>query len=147
MGKGDQIQWKYYPKFANGSNTDSPDDGWGAGDPRTFTVPVDAEGPIVLDLTYWNQVAPFTAEQDSLTMFFRVNVGNEESAGKLLDRCEASAAMSGKTGMFLRTYDASPPEINWFFKRGYELQGSSIRLILDGPDETGEMLHISCWSG
>lgn len=73
--------------------------------------------------------------------------GDESVAGQLLDRCEATAVMEGKTGMFIRTYDASPPALNWFFGRGYALQGTSVRLLLEGPDETDRALHVSCWSG
>jgi hypothetical protein len=83
MAKGDQIQWKYFPQFATGANTNSPDDGWESDPTRTFTVPMDADGPIVLDLAYWNRGIPFVAEQDSLTMFFRVNVGNDVALGRL----------------------------------------------------------------
>jgi hypothetical protein len=83
MAKGDQIQWKYFPQFATGANTNSPDDGWEADPTRTFTVPMDADGPIVLDLAYWNRGVPFVAEEDSLTMFFRVNVGNDVALGRL----------------------------------------------------------------
>jgi hypothetical protein len=89
----------------------------------------------------------FEDSQNAIIKLLVAGKEDGETAGTLLDRCEISAAMLGKTGMFLRTYDASPPDLNWFFRRGYELQGTSVRLILEGPDESDEMLHVSCWSG
>jgi GNAT superfamily N-acetyltransferase len=89
----------------------------------------------------------FEDSQNAIIKLLVAGKEDGEMAGALLDRCETSAAMLGKTGMFLRTYDASPPDLNWFFRQGYELQGTSVRLILEGPDESDEMLHVSCWSG
>jgi hypothetical protein len=83
IGKGDGMQWKYFPQFADGSTTDSPDDGWETDPTRTIVVPTDAAAAIDLDQAYWNKNAPFVAEEDSLTMFFRVNVGNSVALGRL----------------------------------------------------------------
>ena len=65
----------------------------------------------------------------------------------LLERCEMSAALAGKTGMFIRSYDVTPPGLNWFFGKGYILQSNSIRLIYEGQDEASQNYHVSCWSG
>jgi len=65
----------------------------------------------------------------------------------LLEACETSAMLTGKTGMFIRSYDVTPPAITWFYANGYRQQGVSVRLILEGPDESGDINHISCWSG
>jgi len=70
-----------------------------------------------------------------------------KSISTLLERCEMSAALAGKSGMFIRTYDYSPPNLAWFFDRGYILQSNSFRLIYEGPDESNLMNHVSCWSG
>ena len=70
-----------------------------------------------------------------------------ESMNILLERCELSATLAGKTGMFIRTYDATPPSLEWFSGKGYILQSNSIRLILEGQDESGNENHVSCWSG
>lgn len=89
----------------------------------------------------------FEESQNAIIKLMVAGKNDDAIAGKLLDRCEMAGAIAGKTGMFLRTYDANPPELNWFFKRGYELQGNSVRLILQGQDEGADMLHVSCWSG
>lgn len=68
-------------------------------------------------------------------------------ADALLDSCEITAVINGKTGMFIRSYDATPPDLSWFFKHDYVLQSASVRLLLEGQDETGSLLHVSCWSG
>ncbi len=65
----------------------------------------------------------------------------------LLDACEATAVLAGKSGVFIRSYDATPPAVTWFYTRGYRQQGVSVRLILDGGDESGTINHVSCWSG
>lgn len=81
MAPGDGINFKYYPLFADGSNTNSFDDGWEAGDPRNFVVPSDATENIVLDLAYWNHTPPFESKEDSVALFFRVNVGSQVATG------------------------------------------------------------------
>jgi len=88
----------------------------------------------------------FDDSQNAIIKLLVAGKNDMASAGKLLDRCEVSALTIGKTGMFIRTYDINPPKLDWFFGRGYALQGTSVRLILDGPDEADETLHISCWS-
>ena len=70
-----------------------------------------------------------------------------DSLNILLERCEMSAALSGKTGMFIRAYDMTPPSLGWFSERGYILQSNSIRLIFEGQDESSQNYHVSCWSG
>lgn len=73
--------------------------------------------------------------------------GDLETADILLGRCETAARAAGKTGMFIRSYAATPPDLGWFFRHGYTLQGASVRLLHDGQDESGELIHVSCWSG
>jgi hypothetical protein len=148
MAKGDQIQWKYFPQFASGSDTDSPDDGWEAGDPRTFTVPADAEGPIVLDLTYWNHVPPFVAEEDSLTMFFRVNVGNDVALGRFDPANEAhrvgvrgtpevfgNPADWGSTALYLEAEPVRAGSANYFYSGTLRLPKNDL------PDVTGNFIY------
>jgi len=89
----------------------------------------------------------FDDSQNAIIKLLVAPKDDDAAAKTLLKRCEASAAIAGKTGMFLRTYDASPPDVRWFLEGGYELQGTSIRLILEGEDETDRAIHISCWSG
>ena len=72
---------------------------------------------------------------------------DEGSASELLVACENDAIEEGRTGIFLRTYAASHPRLEFFLKRGYVLQSTSTRMILEGPDEEGGILHVSCWSG
>ncbi|MFN2372569.1 MAG: T9SS type A sorting domain-containing protein [Cyclonatronaceae bacterium] len=145
MGKGDQIQWKYFPKFADGTDTDSPDDGWEADPTRTFTVPVDAEGPIVLDLDYWNRGIPFVAEQDSLTMFFRVNVGNDVALGRFdpgnaahrvgvrgVPEVFGNPADWGSTAFYLDAEPVRPGSANYFYSGALRLPKAAL------PEVTGE---------
>ena len=72
---------------------------------------------------------------------------DENTASDLLAACENEALDKGKDGIFLRTYSATPPSLMFFLERGYVLQSTSIRMILEGPDESGNEIHVSCWSG
>jgi len=72
--------------------------------------------------------------------------GDLKAAGDLLAKCENTAIDSGATGLFIRTYSATPPDKEFFSERGYVLQTNSIRMILKGRDESGDNVHVSCWS-
>jgi len=86
--------------------------------------------------------------EDSQNAILKLLVAEkEEQAQALLEACETAAAIEGKTGMFIRTYDVTPPDIAWLFRNGYHQQGVSVRLLLQGNDESGTLNHISCWSG
>ena len=88
------------------------------------------------------------SDRNLAIMILRAFPENEtESMNILLERCELSAALAGKGGMFIRTYDATPPSLEWFYGKGYVLQSNSIRLLFEGQDESGNENHVSCWSG
>lgn len=89
----------------------------------------------------------FSGSNNAIVKLLIAQENKTESMNILLERCELSAALAGKTGMFIRTYDATPPGLEWFSEKGYILQSNSIRLILEGSDESGNEYHVSCWSG
>ena len=89
----------------------------------------------------------FSDSNNAIVKLLAAPEDSPESANTLLERCELSAMSAGKTGMFIRTYDSTPPGLAWFFDRGYILQSNSFRLILEGSDESGKDYHVSCWSG
>lgn len=89
----------------------------------------------------------FSESNNSIIKLVAAPPGSPEDVKTLLERCELSATQAGKSGMFLRTYDATPPDLKFLFAQGYVLQSNSIRLILQGEDESCEHYHISCWSG
>lgn len=72
---------------------------------------------------------------------------NLRSASSLLAACENAALDEGKNGMFVRTYSTARPKLDFFTERGYALQSTSVRMILEGPDERADKIHVSCWSG
>ena len=86
---------------------------------------------------------------DSNNAIVKLLAAPENTSGLdiLLERCEISAALAGKTGMFVRAYDETPPDLDWFYGNGYILQSNSIRLIFEGQDEAGQNNHVSSWSG
>lgn len=89
----------------------------------------------------------FSDSNNAIVKLLAAPENETKSVETLLERCELSAALAGKTGMFIRTYDVTPPGLKWFFENGYLLQSNSIRLILEGTDESGNEYHVSCWSG
>jgi ribosomal protein S18 acetylase RimI-like enzyme len=89
----------------------------------------------------------FDESQNAIVKLLVAAKGEESEAGALLGMCEESAIRAGRTGMFIRAYEPSAPRLGWFFDRGYMLQGTSVRLIMEGADEAGTGIHVSCWSG
>ena len=89
----------------------------------------------------------FSESNNAIVKLLAAPENETESMNILLERCELSAALAGKTGMFIRTYDATPPSLEWFYGKGYVLQSNSIRLLFEGQDESGKENHVSCWSG
>ncbi len=85
--------------------------------------------------------------QNAIVKLIVAGQNDNNTTTRLLDWCEGAAIAAGKSGLFLRKYSATPPGPGYFFERGFSLQGMSIRLISQGPDESGETQHISCWSG
>lgn len=77
INSGDAVQWKYFPQFSDGTGLAIFDGGWEAGDPRLVSVPASQLDDMTLDLGYWNNgnTPPYTVEEDSVTLYFRVNVG------------------------------------------------------------------------
>lgn len=89
----------------------------------------------------------FQPSENAIIKLIVASKGQEHAVETLLNACEAKAAEAGKTGIFVRKYATTPPDANFFFKRGYILQSTSIRMILQGNDEAGDNTHVSCWSG
>ncbi|MCK5024339.1 MAG: GNAT family N-acetyltransferase [Thermoplasmata archaeon] len=89
----------------------------------------------------------FSDSNNAIVKLLIAQEKDTESMNILLEKCELSATLAGKTGMFIRAYDATPPGLKWLSGKGYVLQSNSIRLIFEGADESGKYNHVSCWSG
>jgi ribosomal protein S18 acetylase RimI-like enzyme len=89
----------------------------------------------------------FDGSPNAIIKLLVAGKGDYAAASALLAKCEEFACAQAKTGMFIRTYDPTPPELGWFFERGYEMQGASVRLLREGRDENCGPIHVSCWSG
>ncbi len=82
MAPGDTLTYKYWIGL-DSENGVAPNGGWEADGPvggnYQFILPGDASQDSVVDLTYFNigngRTAPFESAQDSVTLYFRVNVG------------------------------------------------------------------------
>jgi GNAT superfamily N-acetyltransferase len=89
----------------------------------------------------------FENGQNAIIKLLVAPEGEIQAASDLLEACERSAMAAGKTGLFVRNYEATPPDFKFFLERGYVLRSTSIRMIKQGQDESGGTLHVSCWSG
>jgi len=113
MAAGDELNYKYYA----GSASDTPlingnEQGWESGGNRTLSLPVAQSADTTVDLTYYEtrDQAPFTSVTDSVTMFFRVNVGarvQDES----FDPATDSVGIRGIPEVFRNPSDWSSTEI------------------------------------
>jgi hypothetical protein len=82
MAPGDELKYKIYTaKSVDGEMRDHTGGGWEGGDDKFFTVPEDASGTIDVPVIYYNRTAPFVAKEDSIALFFRVNVGAQVATG------------------------------------------------------------------
>ena len=82
---GDRLVHKIYTakRGADGSWVDHATGGWESGDDKVFEVPADADADIMVPVIYFNRQAPFEVKEDSVALFFRVNVGNQVATGAL----------------------------------------------------------------
>lgn len=77
MSRGDTLNYKFWA----GIDTATPlingsEQGWESGDNNQFILPMNAPADTTLPLQWFEtRSAPFTTEADSITVFFRVNVG------------------------------------------------------------------------
>ncbi|MEX0845448.1 MAG: DUF5689 domain-containing protein [Balneolaceae bacterium] len=78
MAPGDTLVYKYWVGLDEATGA-APNGGWEAGDNYIYTVPDGTSEDQMLDLVYYNvgngRVAPFATEEDSITVYLRVNVG------------------------------------------------------------------------
>lgn len=83
MTAGDTLNYKFWA----GVDTETPlvngsEQGWESGDNNQFILSSDAAADTVLPLQWFEtRAAPFTTESDSVTVFFRVNVGAQLQVG------------------------------------------------------------------
>lgn len=81
LAPGDELTYKLYTaKTVDGETQDHVGGGWESnsdlpGGNYLLQVPEDAEGTVDLPVIYFNRNAPFETKEDSIAMFFRVNVG------------------------------------------------------------------------
>lgn len=85
MSPGDRLEHKIYTakRDAAGEWDDHAGGGWEGGDNKMFEVPADADADIMVPVMYFNRQAPFEVKEDSVALFFRVNVGNQVATGAL----------------------------------------------------------------
>jgi ribosomal protein S18 acetylase RimI-like enzyme len=89
----------------------------------------------------------FDSSRNTIIKLLVAKEGDVETATQLLRMCESVSIGEGKTGIFIRTYMRTPPSTEFFFERGYLLQGTLMRMLCQGPDEKGDVVHVSCMSG
>ncbi len=85
LAPGDTLAYKIYTGKAGAGDAivDHATGGWEGGDNKLFIVPEDASGTIVAPVVFFNRVSPLVSKQDSIALFFRVNVGAQSAVGDL----------------------------------------------------------------
>ena len=78
---GDQFEYKFWTGFSIDPEEATANGGWESSDNRTLSIPAEQTEPMVLDLTFYNQVQVFEEKPDSVGVFFRVNVGAQVQVG------------------------------------------------------------------
>lgn len=89
----------------------------------------------------------FEPSENAIIKLIVASKGGEQAVESLLKACEIKAIEADKSGIFVRKYATTPPDANFFFRQGYVLQSTSMRMMLQGNDEAGDCMHVSCWSG
>ncbi len=78
MAPGDTLVYKYWVGLDESTGA-APNGGWEAGDNYMYVLPEGTTEDVTLDVVYFNvgdgRQAPFTTAEDSVTVYFRVNVG------------------------------------------------------------------------
>jgi len=82
MAPGDTLKYKIYTaKTVDGESRDHTGGGWEGGSDKFFGVPADAQGTVDIPVIFFNRTAPFESVEDSIALFFRVNVGSQVATG------------------------------------------------------------------
>ncbi len=80
MAAGDTYTYKYW--LGSDKDTELAGGGWESGDNREFTLDFDQASDSVAPLNWYEtRMAPFTSEEDSVSLYFRVNVGAQAQDG------------------------------------------------------------------
>lgn len=80
MAAGDTYNYKYW--LGSDKDNQLPAGGWESGDNRQFTLDFDQASDSVAPLNWYEtRMAPFTSEEDSVSLYFRVNVGAQAQDG------------------------------------------------------------------
>ena len=78
---GDTIEHKFWTGFSLDPEEPTANGGWESSDNRVLSIPADQTEPMLLDLTFFNQLQVFEDKADSVGIFFRVNVGAQVQTG------------------------------------------------------------------
>jgi hypothetical protein len=83
MSPGDTLNYKFWAGVdAMTPLTNGGEQGWESGGNNQFILPMDAVGDTTAPLQWFEtRQAPFTSSEDSVTVYFRVNVGGQVQVG------------------------------------------------------------------
>ena len=105
MAAGDTYNYKFNARSSS-ANEDAlingNDQGWESGDNRVFSLDISQSADTTLPLTYYERrdTAPFDSDPDSVTLFFRVNVGNLVQTGGFDPETEFVGIRGGNANVF-----------------------------------------------
>jgi hypothetical protein len=160
MAPGDSLVYKYWIGL-DSENGVAPDGGWEAngsfGGNYLFELPEGTSQDTVVDLAYFNigngRGAPFESAQDSVTLYFRVNVGYFVQTGDF-DPETGKVGLRGvpevfqnpgdwsSTAIYLKPEATEAPGDNLFYSTGVKVDQAaadtigevSYKFVLENPD-------------
>jgi hypothetical protein len=110
MNPGDTLEYKFWA----GSDTENGlvgNGGWETTDNKKFALPADASGDTTLPLHFFNKIeAPFESKDDSVAVWFRVNVGYPVAIGDFSPDTTTVGVRGSKTPL---TWDDATPDISY----------------------------------
>lgn len=131
LAPGDELTYKLYTaKTVDGEVQDHVGGGWESnsdlpGGNYLLQVPADAAGTVDLPVIYFNRNAPFETKEDSIAMFFRVNVGAQVASNIVTETSRVGVRGTpeilgnpgdwGSTNVYLDLEEASANNKNVFY--------------------------------
>lgn len=131
LAPGDELTYKLYTaKTVDGEVQDHTGGGWESnsdlpGGNYLLQVPADAAGTVDLPVIYFNRTAPFESKEDSIALFFRVNVGAQVASNIVTETSRVGVRGTpeilgnpgdwGSTNVYLDLEEASANNKNVFY--------------------------------
>jgi hypothetical protein len=108
MSPGDTLNYKWWAGYdVNNGLKNGSETGWESGGNNKFILPTEAVGDTTVPLQWFEtRTAPFTSVEDSIVVFFKINVGAQVQTS-VLDVNTGKVGIRGNSAFFDKGWDAS----------------------------------------